>query len=148
MNRKLLLHCGDVTEADYWPFACECTTVDVEAHYSSNTMTWHDNHSPWFSVLNSEHENDIIQPSALSDRFHHEYDQEQCPSVHTEKSLLAFTAHKNSRQPTTFGCELVPKSLSQTNKETDQSPEKKIFSQLSQSSFAVTCSIVKQVEEP
>lgn len=42
-----LLHCGDVTEAEYWPF--KCTTVDVEAHYSSNMMTRH--HSPWFSVF-------------------------------------------------------------------------------------------------
>lgn len=37
-----MLHCGDVTEAEYWPF--KCTTVDVEAHYSSNMMTRH--HSP------------------------------------------------------------------------------------------------------
>ncbi len=39
MMGTLLFHCGDVTEAEYWPFACKCTTVDVEAHYSSNTMT-------------------------------------------------------------------------------------------------------------
>lgn len=60
------------------------------------------------------------------------------------RSLLAFTAYETAAGPrlTTFSRELVPKSISWPNKET--STEKSTFSQLYQSSFAVTCSIVKR----
>lgn len=113
----------------YWPFACECTTVDIEAHYSRNTDTTS------FSLI-------LCLSSVHSISFHHEHTKGVC----TEKSLLAFTANKAAVSPrlTTFGCELVPKLLSWTNKETNQSTEENIFSQLHQSSFTVTCSIVKE----
>lgn len=96
--------------------------VDIEAHYSRNTDTTS------FSLI-------LRLSSVHSISFHHEHTKGVC----TEKLLLAFTANKTAVSPhlTTFGCELVPKLLS-------WSTEENIFSQLHQSSFTVTCSIVKE----
>lgn len=66
-------------EADYWPFACECPTVDAEARYSSNTMT--QQRSPWFSIFHKPGK--IKRPgpfnveSAQREIFHDERDQER-----------------------------------------------------------------------